>query len=221
MSPHAVNSFVTDLVAMAQAMERVPVLEADIAEANNTVIRLQDRVTALELSLEASKTYAAGLEQKVHNAEVARDDAEMRFLEADDKAINILAMAKAARASLDQITGLLDPPKPEPIATPTPSIEGQSVVDPIVLIPTTETQVGSTSTVEDTSTSPPTDKLSNLATEYGEGKPSEVTQPQADPTVELQVGNILSSPVASTTNVLPRLGPTPASSTTTSLAISP
>lgn len=84
MTSEHVSSFVTDLVEMAKAMERVPELEQMVTDRDNVINGLELRNTDLEVSLEASRRYAAGLEQKVHDLEVANTAIELRFLECDD-----------------------------------------------------------------------------------------------------------------------------------------
>ena len=86
MSPHAVNNFVSDLVLMAQAMERLPQIEADLANAKDQEQILLERIANMNADLEQSRSYAASLEQKVRETEASRDDAELRFLELDERA---------------------------------------------------------------------------------------------------------------------------------------
>lgn len=116
MSPHAVNSFVTDLVAMAQAMERVPMLEAQIADKDHIINVQTTEIKQICADLEQSRTYAATLEQRLHDAEVAKDAAETMFLEADEKA----DMAYRALDDLASRVGIamtvLEKPKPAPAA---------------------------------------------------------------------------------------------------------
>src|SRR5229473_7320595 len=77
-------SFVHDLVAMATAADKVPQLEEQISELRKAL----DAQTASNWELEAKiidHTNAhSETKARLHNAEVARDDAERLFLEADD-----------------------------------------------------------------------------------------------------------------------------------------
>lgn len=114
MSPSNINSFVGDLVQMATAFENLPKVEKELSNARAANDILADRINSINADLEQSRNYATSLEQKVRSLEVERDDASFRVLEAEDKALHVLAMAKAARVSLEQMTSLLDPPKPEP-----------------------------------------------------------------------------------------------------------
>lgn len=141
MSPHAVNSFVNDLVAMAKAVEDLPKVQSDLDTACTKIDALERTVQDRELAIIDYKATITDLQSQLRNAEVSRDDAELRFLEVEDKQLNILAMAKAARASLEQMTTLLDPPKPlEPAkqANETQRIDEEGhgqVVQPIVQVP--------------------------------------------------------------------------------------
>jgi hypothetical protein len=51
---------------------------------------------------------------------VERDDAELRFLELDEKAHSAVALARAMQDHLGQVVTKLDPPKPVPEPEPTP-----------------------------------------------------------------------------------------------------
>ena len=104
MSPQAVNSFVSDLVEMAKAMDQVPALEAEIA-----------RLKSVEADLIQAKDYAASLEQKLHNAEVAKDQAETMFLEADDKLHHTLDRLNQMGNIISTVKASLEPPQPEPV----------------------------------------------------------------------------------------------------------
>jgi hypothetical protein len=84
MTHDHVAGFASELVKMAQAMERVPQLEQEIrtlrAENDHNLTELE----RLRHDLNMAKLYTAELEQKRHDAEASRDDAELRFLECDD-----------------------------------------------------------------------------------------------------------------------------------------
>lgn len=197
MSPHAVGSFVNDLVEMAKAVEELPIVKQSLLQAQDAALELSDRINELELSLEAKTIYAAGLEQKVHNAEVARDDAEMRFLELEETSNTVRRIlndiANSAQNQARQITATLEKPQPqpEPVTTPTPSPEGQSVADPIptetVLVDTQPTTVFRMDPVVSTADPSP-----------------EVTQSQADPIASDQDSS-QSTPVSSVQEQAPVL----------------
>ncbi len=118
MSPHAVNNFVTDLVEMAKAMEELPRVREELDRANTTIENYAKQIHSVQMDLEQSKSYAADLEQKVRNAEASRDDAEMRFLELDEKASKALGALGNIMANVNDAVKDLTPPKPEPVKEP-------------------------------------------------------------------------------------------------------
>jgi hypothetical protein len=184
MSPHAVNSLVTDLVEMAKAVELVPTLEAEIA-----------RLKGIEADLTQAKEYAASLEQRLHNAEVARDDAEMRFLEADDaahKAIGVLnqimGYSDSIQSQVRNARDLIDPPKPqpEPVSVqvdPTPFVNTQETPSASVPRPSAfSPDVATSGTPEGQSESlPTTDHPSTMSGGLGTDLTETDTKGQSDP----------------------------------------
>lgn len=124
MTGHQINSLVGDLVAMAQAMERLPQVEAELHAKGNEVVDWQRRYDIIAQDLEQSRAYAASLEAKVHSAEVARDDAELRFLESDDKLAKLAKVFQVALEAVDTVdrtlTDLTAKPQPEPQHEPMP-----------------------------------------------------------------------------------------------------
>jgi hypothetical protein len=131
MSPHAVNNFVSDLVLMAQAMERLPQVEAELHRAQSEVTEWKSRYDLLALDLEQSRIYAGTLEQKVHQLEVDRDDAELRFLEADERTSRALDFIKATFGNAGTLIQALEPvrPQPEPMPEPKPAEQAVQWVD--------------------------------------------------------------------------------------------
>lgn len=115
MTGHQINSLVGDLVAMAQAMERLPLVEAELSKAHADIETYANKAMSIALDLEQSKTYAATLEQKVRDTEAARDDAELRFLEAEDRTEKALAFVRTMFGNAGSLIQALEPPKPEPV----------------------------------------------------------------------------------------------------------
>lgn len=120
MSPHAVNNFVSDLVLMAQAMERLPQVEAELANARRVAEERWDTIEACKADLEQSRTYAASLEAKVRETEASRDDAELRFLELDEKAGNAVHLLTGlvegfdlAKSEVARSINFISPPAPK------------------------------------------------------------------------------------------------------------
>jgi hypothetical protein len=118
MSPHAVNNFVSDLVLMAQAMEKLPIVEHELSAAKSTINSLEQRLIDRASDMDQAKIYAAQLEQKVHDLEVAKDAAETMFLEADDRTARALDFVKATFGNAGSLIQALEPPKavePQPV----------------------------------------------------------------------------------------------------------
>lgn len=155
MSPN-VGNFVHDLVEMAKAMETLPQVERERDQLNGDLN--QARVT-VQLREEAILRYKAEIETlnaKVRATEAERDDAELRFLELDEKTHKVLgrldAIVNAAISSQDELNPPKPVPMPEPEAKPEPvytasGFEGQREGNPIstgsteTLTPTTDAPV--------------------------------------------------------------------------------
>lgn len=172
MSPH-VSSFVHDLVAMAQATERLPQLEGQVADLQEQVDYYARTVQDRELSIVEYKRTIDELQAKVRALEVERDDASFRVLEAEDQTASTISKARNAAAALAEIISALDPPKPEP--KPEPIIEEPSFVAgsfsnplpgtaevaqsaPVPFPPTTETTATPTSQDAGIGYNPPEDR---------------------------------------------------------------
>lgn len=125
MSPHAANSLVHDLVQMAQAMEELPKVQAALFAKDHETKELSNEIAMLNADLSQSRTYAASLEQKVHTLEVARDDAELAFLEADERTSRALDFVKALFGNAGALIQALEPPKAASQAD-SPSLSGPS-----------------------------------------------------------------------------------------------
>jgi hypothetical protein len=123
-----VTNFAASLVEMAKAMERVPTLEMEINFANDRINGKDLQITDLQVSLEASRRYAASLEQRCHDLEVSRDAAELRFLEADDVVSTIKSVLRRTMEDADSALKAI-----EPVVEPTPVAEPVSVsTDPTI-----------------------------------------------------------------------------------------
>jgi hypothetical protein len=173
MSPHTVNNFVSDLVLMAQAVEKLPQVEAELEASRSDNAKANEYIMSLKADLEQARTYAATLEQKVRETEASRDDAELRFLELDEKAHKILGdlasvitLAKAAELELS-------PPKPEPM--PEPNIEPIPLPDQSASNPTS---IGST--VESNAAPVDTNQSTAAPTEPGVYTAEPVEVPKSD-----------------------------------------
>lgn len=126
MTGHQINSLVGDLVAMAQAMEELPKVKDELHLTQVESVGLLNRIESIQNDLNQARSYAASLEQKVRDAEVAKDQAETMFLEADERAGNAAQLLR----NFQQVFGdlvqntivdaerALNPPKPEPVPEP-------------------------------------------------------------------------------------------------------
>lgn len=149
MSPN-VGNFVHDLVEMAKAMETLPQVEAALRTAEQSNRQLSETVASREEAILRYKAEIETLNAKVRATEAERDDAELRFLETDERLSHVLSMVKASQVGLEKAVVLLDPPKPVPMPEPvytTSGFEGQREGNPIstgsteTLTPTTDAPV--------------------------------------------------------------------------------
>ena len=162
-------------VEMAKAFEELPKVKAELAEANRAFNHASDTIQRLELKLIDRNTTIDELHAKVREAEVARDDAELRFLEADEKLGHV---AKALQAAGETVGLALR--KPEPVvAEPTPK-PGQSVADPTVQSDSTNQTIVSSTTAEQAEPVQPAPSGSNEV-------PPEPFSPESSPTDPVEV----------------------------------
>lgn len=117
MSP-TVNNFVHDLVAMAKAMEDLPHVQAELDSTKADLEQSRVVVQNRELSILNLKAEIETLQAKVRTTEAERDDAEIRFLELDEKTNKVLANVAAIQANALAVQESLNPPKPVPMPEP-------------------------------------------------------------------------------------------------------
>lgn len=117
MSPH-VENFVHSLVEMAKAMETLPTVQHELAEAHKIIEHQRETIQRVELKLLDRAAEISNLQASIRNLEVSRDDAELRFLEADDIASTL---KNALRDVMAKIDGTLK--AVEPVLPPTEVIE--------------------------------------------------------------------------------------------------
>lgn len=147
MSP-TVNNFVHDLVAMAKAMEDLPQVQAELAETKARLDAALQAVQDREVTILTLKDNVQQYIAKVRSTEAERDDAEMRFLESEDRTRSALDFIKTTFGSAGSLIQALEPPpKVEPVAEVKPEAEpipveqspyynapaqGQSAADPML-----------------------------------------------------------------------------------------
>jgi hypothetical protein len=116
MTESNIGSLVGDLVAMAKAFEELPQVKADLEAERGKSLQQLAHSQALEESIIRYKAEIDQLNQKVRKTEVERDDAEMRFLELDEKAHKVLDLAGTMQAALEKVRAEMAPPIPAPPA---------------------------------------------------------------------------------------------------------
>ena len=119
-------SFVHDLVAMATAADKVPQLEARIAELEAVKADYESSLLEKEEQLIDRANAHGETEARLHNAEVARDDAEFRFLEADDAKLAAVRAMRMVIGEAEAFVKAVTPVEPEIVK---PSYEGKWLYD--------------------------------------------------------------------------------------------
>jgi len=148
MSPNAVNNFVADLVEMAKAVEELPQVQAELTDALATIDNQRQIISFRDAEIASLRGQIATMATKVADLEVARDDAELRFLDLEErvgKFTTALAVALEAMDVADALAKGLTA-KPEIVAEvkfidPKPADakpQGESATDPI------DAQIGTT-----------------------------------------------------------------------------
>jgi hypothetical protein len=140
MSPHAANSLVHDLVQMAQAMERLPEVQAELHTAKDEITHLLDRIQHLELKLLDRHNENEELQRKLRDEEAKRSDAETMFLECDDAKSTLERTLQNLRKDIEGVLLAVTPPTAPVVARDTyqgvkgdrpwfaPKVEDQGVV---------------------------------------------------------------------------------------------
>lgn len=134
------DTFIHSLVEMSRAYEELPQVKAELASRIAQLDAALNSVADREQSIISLKAEIDALHAKNRELEVQRDDAELRFLELDDKANKVHRLLADAEASLRSAATSLEVAKPEPEAVsvqPDPTVQ-----DPVA---TTQSEtVGST-----------------------------------------------------------------------------
>lgn len=191
MSPHAVNDLASSFVQMAKAFEELPQVQAEnrhlLEELGTYAKSLESReLHIIELKAEIDKHLAS-----IRSLEVARDDAELRFLVLEDKTNTVEQLTDSATAMLEKIKSLIVPPKPEPVSTIQdqlakeghgiePEGHGSSSDHPVADEPIPSDQGSSADSLSEASWA--TQLAEAHIAEHGEGSPPSPGQNEADPT---------------------------------------
>jgi len=113
MSPN-INSFVGDLVAMAQAMEELPKAQAMIEDLRRQLDEAQRHNQGLEQNILG---YKADIDHWKDQAKILtdqRDNAELRVLEMEDRNNAVSRFLGSFLSDANSLRNVIDPPKPEP-----------------------------------------------------------------------------------------------------------
>lgn len=117
-----VNNLASSFVAMAQAFEKLPIVQSQLDHANTMIENYANHIQQLELRLIDRANELDAAHAATRKMEVERDHAETMFLETDDK----LARAKDVLASLiGNASAFIRAVEPQPEPVPTPVIEPQ------------------------------------------------------------------------------------------------
>jgi hypothetical protein len=195
MTEHGHN-FIREIAEAYRALEQEPELHHRIKELEHQVNQAQEHNQALELRAIDRTIVMEELRAKVREAEVARDDAELRFLELDEKAGKALAALGNIQANLNDARNDLAPPKPEPVPEPVVDHEAEKLASQPFDFPSAsggEPVVHPLPVDGQDATVPTITPFPSVSESTGEGQ--EVPQPL--PTAP-QEGLIQSQPVSST-----------------------
>lgn len=114
-------NFVSDLVAMAKAFEELPQVKAELEDAKHHFSEASQRIIEREESILKLKAELEASHEARRKVEAERDDAELRFLEADERTSRALDFIKTTFGSAGSVIQSLEPPAP--VAVPTPPAE--------------------------------------------------------------------------------------------------
>lgn len=136
---HSVNDLASSFVEMAKAYERLPEVENDLTAALHTINNLHDTIASMNRTLIDRTSTIDELNSRIHDLEVSREDAELRFLECDDAKTTL---ERTLEGLGKDIASALAAVQPLPRAEPAPMVEpttdasstdvgtGQSEADP-------------------------------------------------------------------------------------------
>ncbi len=126
MSP-ATDNFIHSLVEMSKAFEELPTVKSELNDCKAENDAAYKMVQSREEAIQRYKAEIEALQAKVRDTEAQRDDAELRFLEADDRTHKALDFIKTTFGSAGSVIQSLEPPAPEPVPVAEPVPEAQPV----------------------------------------------------------------------------------------------
>ena len=125
----SVGNFVHDLVEMAKSHERLPELERENAELREACDRHGQTISDRELAIHRYKEDIETLHSRIRDLEVSRDDAELRFLEVEERAITVTNRLRDMQVILGHAVDTIDPPKPQPVEVNVPELTPMAVAE--------------------------------------------------------------------------------------------
>lgn len=132
MSP-TTDNFIHSLVEMSKAFEELPNVQQALAERERSEAMLAKQVQDREESILRLKQELEAKNETIRKVEAERDDAELRFLEADDRTHKALEFIKTSFGSAGALIQSLEPPpapQSQPQPNPTPPAEPEHHYEP-------------------------------------------------------------------------------------------
>lgn len=127
------NDVLSAITQASEALAREPKHLEQINFLQRDLGQVQSHNQNLELRIVDYKSNIESLEAKVRSLEVERDQAQFRTLELEDTIHNAVGIFKSASGNLSAALAVIDPPKPEPVAEPSPVIS--SIGNPELAVP--------------------------------------------------------------------------------------
>lgn len=124
MSP-TTDNFIHSLVEMSKAFEELPSVKSELENARTAANQLADDVQHREESILKLKAELEAKNETIRKVEAERDDAELRFLELDDRVGKVTKKFQAALELMDETDKAIETlhpqpePQPEPVKEPT------------------------------------------------------------------------------------------------------
>jgi hypothetical protein len=122
MTNERVTDFASELVQMAMAMKRLPEVEALNINLRDQLDERVATVQRLELKLLDRAGEITALHATIRTLEAARDDAELRFLEASDSVAAFTRLVKSFSVDAGVLVKALEPEPVAPPFTPEPMV---------------------------------------------------------------------------------------------------
>ena len=207
MSPHAVNSLVTDLVQMAKAMEELPRVQADLAAAEELLRDCRDTIDYRGTEITSLRSQIISMTTRIKQAEANRDDAELRFRQLKDIVSDAATASKMVTEAMDMADALANSRVVTPVAEEVTSLPlPDAVLDTTEASAVSAPSAGNNTSVEvpQSQADPTVSGSVKLATAHGSTTGTDtVGERVLDPTARSEASPLASPPDASTGNASP------------------